>query len=45
MQDKGPIAYFNEKFNGDVLNYSTYDKVLYALVGPSSPNSFHSTNE
>ena len=30
MQDT--IAYFSEKLNGVVLNYSTYDKELYALV-------------
>ncbi|WVZ84486.1 hypothetical protein U9M48_031516 [Paspalum notatum var. saurae] len=27
-----PIAYFSEKLNGPSLNYSTYDKELYALV-------------
>jgi len=27
-----PIAYFSEKMNGVALNYSTYDKELYALV-------------
>ncbi|KAF7802273.1 Transposon Ty3-G Gag-Pol polyprotein [Senna tora] len=32
MQDKRPIAYFSEKLNGATLNYSTYDKELYALV-------------
>ncbi|KAF7821202.1 Transposon Ty3-I Gag-Pol polyprotein [Senna tora] len=32
MQDKRPIAYFSEKLNGAKLNYSTYDKELYALV-------------
>ena len=32
MQDKRPIAYFNEKLNGAALNYPTYDKELYALV-------------
>ncbi|XP_042415155.1 uncharacterized protein LOC122004313 [Zingiber officinale] len=32
MQEKRPIAYFSEKLNGAVLNYSTYDKELYALV-------------
>ena len=32
MQDGKPIAYFSEKLHGSVLNYSTYDKELYALV-------------
>jgi hypothetical protein len=32
MQDGKPIAYFSEKLNGPILNYSTYDKELYALV-------------
>jgi hypothetical protein len=32
MQDKIPIAYFNEKLNGKTLNYPTYDKKLYALA-------------
>ena len=27
MQDKRPIAYFNEKLNGAALNYPTYDLV------------------
>jgi hypothetical protein len=27
-----PIAYFSEKLSGPSLNYSTYDKELYALV-------------
>ena len=27
-----PIAYFSEKLNGATLNYSTYDKELYALI-------------
>ena len=31
MQDSKPIAYFSEKLNGAALNYSTYDKELYAL--------------
>ena len=26
MQEGHPIAYFSEKLNGVVLNYSTYDK-------------------
>jgi hypothetical protein len=30
-----PIAYFSEKLNGASLNYSTYDKELYALVRTS----------
>ena len=32
MQEGHPIAYFSEKLNGVVLDYSTYDKELYALV-------------
>ena len=32
MQGGKPIAYFSEKLNGPVLNYSTYDKELYALI-------------
>ncbi|XP_057990624.1 uncharacterized protein LOC131173000 [Hevea brasiliensis] len=32
MQEKRPIAYFSEKLHGATLNYSTYDKELYALV-------------
>ena len=32
IQDGKPIAYFSEKLHGPVLNYSTYDKELYALV-------------
>jgi hypothetical protein len=32
LQDGKPVAYFNEKLSGPVLNYSTYDKELYALV-------------
>ena len=32
MQDGKPVAYFSEKTTGPVLNYSTYDKELYALV-------------
>ncbi|KAH0653052.1 hypothetical protein KY289_030730 [Solanum tuberosum] len=32
MQDSKPIAYFSEKLIGATLNYSTYDKELYALV-------------
>ena len=32
MQERRPIAYFNEKLNGAPLRYSTYDKELYALV-------------
>ena len=32
MQDGKPIAYFSKKLHGPVLNYSTYDKELYALV-------------
>ncbi|XP_057994977.1 uncharacterized protein LOC110659821 [Hevea brasiliensis] len=32
IQEKRPIAYFSEKLHGATLNYSTYDKELYALV-------------
>jgi len=32
MQEGKPIAYFSEKLNGPILNYSMYDKELYALV-------------
>jgi hypothetical protein len=32
MQDGKLVAYFSEKLHGPVLNYSTYDKKLYALV-------------
>ena len=32
MQEKKPVAYFSEKLNGAQLNYSVYDKELYALV-------------
>jgi hypothetical protein len=32
MQEKCPIVYFSEKPNGATLNYSTYDKELYAVV-------------
>jgi len=32
MQEGRPIAYFSEELSGPVLNYSTYDKELYALV-------------
>jgi hypothetical protein len=32
MQEGKPAAYFSEKLNGPILNYSTYDKELYALV-------------
>jgi len=32
MQDYKPVAYFSEKLHGTTLNYSTYDKELYALV-------------
>nr|XP_027109244.1 uncharacterized protein LOC113729114 [Coffea arabica] len=33
MQGGKPITYFSEKLNGAAINYSTYDKELYALVG------------
>src|SRR3954466_2848521 len=32
FQDAKPVAYFSEKLSGPSLNYSTYDKELYALV-------------
>ena len=32
MKNGQPIAYFSEKFGGAQLNYSVYDKELYALV-------------
>jgi hypothetical protein len=32
MQEGRPIAYFGEKLSGLTLNYSVYDKELYALV-------------
>jgi hypothetical protein len=32
MQEGRPIAYFSEKLSGPTLNYSIYDKELYALV-------------
>jgi len=32
LQEGHPITYFSEKLNGSYLNYSTYDKELYALV-------------
>ena len=32
LQERKPIAYFSEKLSGPTLNYSTYDKELYALV-------------
>jgi hypothetical protein len=32
LQEGKPIAYFSEKLSGSLLNYSTYDKKLYALV-------------
>jgi hypothetical protein len=32
LQEGKPIAYFSEKLSGSILNYSTYDKELYALV-------------
>jgi hypothetical protein len=32
LQEGKPIAYFSKKLSGPSLNYSTYDKELYALV-------------
>ena len=32
LQEGKPVAYFSEKLSGPCLNYSTYDKELYALV-------------
>ena len=32
LQAGKPVAYFSEKLSGATLNYSTYDKELYALV-------------
>jgi hypothetical protein len=32
LQDGKPVAYFSEKLSRPILNYSTYDKELYALV-------------
>jgi hypothetical protein len=32
LQEGKPVAYFSEKLSGPVLNYSTYDKELFALV-------------
>lgn len=32
LQEGHPIAYFSEKLKGAALNFSTYDKELYALV-------------
>ena len=32
LQEGKPVAYFSEKLSGASLNYSTYDKELYALV-------------
>jgi hypothetical protein len=32
LQKGKPVAYFSEKLSGHSLNYSTYDKELYALV-------------
>jgi hypothetical protein len=32
MQEGRPIAYFSELLSGPTLNYSVYDKELYALV-------------
>jgi hypothetical protein len=32
LQEGKNVAYFSEKISGPYLNYSTYDKELYALV-------------
>ncbi|WVZ85277.1 hypothetical protein U9M48_032224 [Paspalum notatum var. saurae] len=32
LQEGKPVAYFSKKLNGPHLNYSVYDKELYALV-------------
>jgi hypothetical protein len=32
LQERKPVAYFSEKLSDPVMNYSTYDKELYALV-------------
>jgi hypothetical protein len=32
LQEGKPIAYFSENLSGPLLNYSMYDKKLYALV-------------
>jgi hypothetical protein len=32
LQERKPVAYFSKKLSGPILNYSTYDKELYALV-------------
>jgi len=32
FQERKPVAYFSKKLNGPHLNYSIYDKELYALV-------------
>jgi hypothetical protein len=32
LQERKHVAFFSEKLSGHVLNYSTYDKELYALV-------------
>ena len=32
LQDGKPVAYFSEKLSGPSLNYSTYDKEVYALA-------------
>jgi hypothetical protein len=32
LQEGKPVTYFSKKLSGPSLNYSTYDKELYALV-------------
>jgi hypothetical protein len=32
LQERKPVAYFSEKLSAPVLNYSTYEKELCALV-------------
>ncbi|WVZ52045.1 hypothetical protein U9M48_003140 [Paspalum notatum var. saurae] len=38
LQEGKPVAYFSEKLNGPSLNYSTYDKELYALSNIENMN-------
>ncbi|RDY09914.1 hypothetical protein CR513_05644, partial [Mucuna pruriens] len=34
LQEGHPISYFHQKLKGAYINYSTYDKEFYALLGP-----------